>query len=288
MRYFLFLLCSLFSLQSVGNNAQPATIQLDRDFYHVELLDYMRYQRVDSTLQLSEIQNNNHWSQSASVEPLQENESLWAHFNVSSELNLPEDYAIIIGNPTIDVIDVYVLDDKSRIINSYQVGAKRENSKRPINHRKFVLPLEVSPFQDLNLYIRIVDDGPLVLSLDLWRQKDFNENQQLQQGFIGVIGGAVMIMSCYFLITYVMLRSPIRFWFAMSGASLLLLFLNIQGIVSQVFGLGYFISNITTFMIALLVLAAAKVAHLMLIQVPIYWRFVSYILAVSLLVVSLV
>jgi diguanylate cyclase (GGDEF)-like protein/PAS domain S-box-containing protein len=64
----------------------------------------------------------------------------------------------------------------------------------------------------------------------------------------------------------------------------LLLFLNIDGIVSQVVSLGAYVSSATTCIVALLIFAAAKVSHSMLVKVPIYWRYMAYTLAIALLV----
>ncbi len=276
------------SLQIHSNNGITESIILDTSFTHIDLRDKVRLLRVDSASRLSDVQAVTTWPDTLQTDPLGPDESLWAHFAVNYTESLPTAFSLTVGNPTLDVVDVFVLDKKSRIVSSYLVGAKRSIDDRPFNHRNFVLPLELNAGQELDIYVKISDDGPMVFSLDLWRNSALIAEEQIHLAFIGVIGGALAILACYFLITYVLLRSPIRFWFAVANASLLMLFLNIQGIISQVVGLSHFISQATTCFIAVVILAAAKVSHAMLIQVPVYWRFVSYIISCLLLICAFV
>lgn len=261
---------------------------MDRTFAHEDLRPYVKALRAESAMRLSDIKTLDGWSERLQTEPLEPGQSQWLHIQLAYSENTPSTYSLTVGNPTLDLVDVYVLDDKGRIINSYLVGAKRGFEERPFNHRDFVLPLNLSADQQLDIYVKITDDGPMVYSLDLWRNNSLIAKEQVHLAFIGVIGGALAILGCYFMITYVLLRSPIRFWFAFGNASLLLLFLNIEGIITQVIGVSSFISNVTTCFIALVVLAAAKVSHLMLVRVPVYWRFVSHVIATLVLISAFV
>lgn len=287
-RCLLFLVVAITPLQAVHATTSSETIVLDRSFTHINLREHLRLLRTDSTRRLSDVQEVKAWPDSLQTEPLDDGQSLWAHFSIHYTENTPSAYSLTVGNPGLDMVDVFVLDSKSRIVNSYLVGAKRSIDERPFNHRNFVLPLNLNAGQQLDIYVKVTDDGPMVYSLDLWRNSALIAQEQIHLAFIGVIGGALAILACYFLITYVLLRSPIRFWFAVANASLLLMFLNIQGIITQVIGLGSFISHATTCLIAIVILAAAKVSHAMLVQVPVYWRFVSYVITTLLLISAFV
>lgn len=244
--------------------------------------------RTNSSSQLSDIQRIEEWPDKDNIQPLQAGQSLWGNIQLSYSGNLSSRYILSLSNPNLDWVDFYILDDRNRIRNSYSTGAKRDYQQRPFNHRNFLIPLELSPAEEINIFFRITDDGPMVFSLDLSTNTDMVTNEQFSLSFIGAISGALAILACYFLITYVTLRSPVRFWFAVANASFLLLLLNIEGIISQLTGLSGFISSITTCLIALAIFSAAKVSHAMLIEVPAYWRFVSYTIALLLLVSAFV
>lgn len=263
-------------------------ILLSSTFQHQSLFEKGEILRADKRVQLSEVQTLDRWVTTFANTPLSQDQALWIRYQLQYDDNLAANFAMVVGNPALDYLDVYVLDDKNRILESYLVGAKRNLSQRPINNRNYILPLYFEPGQNISVYVRIRDDGPAVISVDLWRDSELVKQEQFYLALIGVIGGALAILFCYFLITYVMLRSPIRFWFAIANLSLLMLFLNVEGILSQITGLGAYTSHATSVLVALTVLAAAKVSHNMLIQVPMYWRFVSYVLATLLVCLALV
>lgn len=276
----------LFLPQANASQASDSLVLLDRDTHHLDLTRNIRVLRTAQDRQLSEVKYDQGWSESLDTRPLLQDQALWVHVRLLHVANQADAFSLTIANPTIDILDVFVLDDKNRIIHSYLLGAERSHQARPLNHRDFVLPVELDPGQTADIYIRILDDGPMVLSVDLWRDSALITAEQIHLTTIGVIGGALFILACYFLITYVMLRSPIRFWFAIANFGLLLMFLNIQGLLAQISGYSLYIANITTCLTALVVFSAAKVSHAMLVRVPVYWRFVAYVIAITIAVLA--
>ncbi|WP_353370062.1 EAL domain-containing protein [Aliiglaciecola sp. NS0011-25] len=262
------------------------TVIVDAEVEHVRVNGLSELKRTNKRDQLSQVQALQDWSKVIDTTPLVENQALWQRFSIVHQDSIDQQYLLVISNPSIDYLDAYVLDDKDRLLETYLVGAKRDLATRPYNHRDFVLPIALSPNQSVNIYLRIQDDGPSVYAIDLWTDTEFIAEEQFHLAFIGVVGGALAILFFYFLVTYVLLRSPIRFWFSVANAGLLFLFLNIQGIVSQFTGLGSYTSQISSVTVAIVIFAAAKVCHAMLVRVPIFWRFISYLMAISLIVIA--
>lgn len=279
-------LCCLANAVCAQQSNLPQPVQVTANTDHIQLMPHVQMVRTDKRLQLSQVRGMSDWSSQLDPAPLTAEQALWLRFSIDYQNNSSERFAFIIDNPSINFLDVYVLDEKNRILESFLVGAKRDVKQRPYAHRHFVLPINLTLNQQKQVYIRIRDDGPTVFSIDLWRKATYTEQEQFHMAFIGVIGGGLAILFCYFLITYMLLRSPIRFWFAIANFSLLLLFLNIQGIVSQFTGLGDYAAQINSIFIAASIIAAAKVSHLILEQVPIFWRYLSYLLALGLLSVA--
>ena len=268
------------------NTNSPDVVSIDSDTDYVTLSPYQQTIRTTLRKQLSQIQSLEEWSAQTNTTPLHRDQAQWQRFLINYQGNQADRFVIVIANPSINYIDAYILDDKNRILESFLVGAKRDSEQRPYNNRHFVLPLELVPNQQYQVYIRLQDDGPAVFPIDLWRYSALIANEQFQLAFIGVIGGALAILFCYFLVTYILLRSPVRFWFSVSSFGLVLLFLNIQGIISQLTELGAWTAQINSALIAVIILAAAKVCHSMLNRVPVYWRFMSYLLALGLLIMA--
>lgn len=264
------------------------TVDLDATSSHVDLIEHVEFIRTRAGAQLSEVQALQGWSTEITTIPLSEDQALWLRISIDYRDYQASRFAIVVGNPSLDFLDAYVLDGKNRILESYLLGAKRVLDQRPYNHRNFILPLNMTPNQKTSVYMRVHDDGPTVFSLDLWRDTNLIAEEQFHLVFIGVIVGALAILCCYFLVTYILLRSPVRFWFAIANASLLLLFLNVYGILSQLTGLGAYIAHTTSVLVGLTILAAAKVSHNMLIKIPFYLRWFSYLIALSMAIIAVV
>lgn len=262
------------------------TVRLDAASSHIDLIDHVEFIRTRSGAQLSEVQALQDWSSSKETLPLSKDQALWLRVSIDYQDNQVSRFLIVVGNPSLDFLDAYVLDGKNRILETYLLGAERDIDQRPFNHRNSILPLTMLPSQKTAVYLRVHDDGPTVFSLDLWRSTNFIAEEQFHLAFIGVIVGALAILCCYFLVTYILLRSPIRFWFAIANASLLLLFLNIHGILTQITGLGAYIAHTSSVLVGLTILSAAKVSHNMLIKIPFYLRWFSYLIALSMAVIA--
>ncbi|TRY33987.1 EAL domain-containing protein [Aliiglaciecola sp. M165] len=281
------LICGLFwSTFSAAQSSDIRAIQITAETAYVNLIPHMQALRSAERDQLSQIQSLTQWQQKTDTMPLNKKRALWLRFSLDHQDTQEGKFSIVIDNPSINYIDAYVLDEKDRILESFLIGAKRQIEPGTYQHRNFVLPIDFYADQQKQVYIRIRDDGPTVFSISLWRDTSLIAHEQWHMAFIGVIGGALAILFCYFLVTYIMLRSPVRFWFAIANSSLLLLFLNIQGIISQLTGLGAYSAQLNSLLVAITIFAAAKVCHTMLGKVPVYWRFMSYLIALALIIIA--
>lgn len=256
--------------------AEPVVLQ--QNLSKLDLLKQTQWLVTNDKAQLSDVQDLQNWRAIFYPHPLQANQSLWGKVQLQSQYSTQR-YFLSIGNPHLDVVDVYVLDERNRILSSYRMGATRNNSARPYPHRLFVVPLDIPLDQPLNLYFRVLDDGPLVFSLQLYSTAELVAQEQRSIGVISFLSGALAIMAVYFLVTYTLLRSPVRFWFSVASAGYLMLFLNIQGLISQLSGISAYISHISTCLFGLLLFTLTKVTFTILEKVPAYYRYFLYTIA---------
>jgi hypothetical protein len=91
---------------------------------------------------------------------------------------------LTIGNPNLDYVDFFLLDEKERILSSYLMGGNRDYAKRHFRHRLFIIPIS-SDQQAVTVYLRVNDDGPLVFSVTLDKQSSLVEREQLLLAIIG-------------------------------------------------------------------------------------------------------
>tara|TARA_R110002167_G_scaffold8206_9_gene38091 strand:- start:2437 stop:5319 length:2883 start_codon:yes stop_codon:yes gene_type:complete len=269
------ILISGFSTSLVAADKSPL-IDVSHNDTSIDLRSSMTWLITDKQTQLSDVQSLQNWQTQFAPPRLEPQQSLWGKLELNFQHNSQDNYFLSIANPQLNFVDVYVLDDKSRILSSYLLGANREFSQRPVNHRSFVIPLTANQQGRISIYVKIVDDGPLVLPIELSTQTSTLAKEQFVFVFVGFLCGGLSLLACYFLITYVFLRSPIRFWFAVSCGLYLLLSLNIGGFISQLIGITAYITNTSNALFGLLLISVAKVCFAILERVPIFWRYCSY------------
>lgn len=265
------------------------TIEITDELQSINLKDVALYARTPGNMQLSQIRNDNlTWQNHYAIAPLAESQSLWGKVSFRYARQEVARYTFMLRNSNLDYVDVFVVDHRGRIKLSVSTGANRPFTSRPINYRDFAIPFELSYGERFDIYYRIKDDGPLVFSAEFWKSTALIERVQANITFIGAFTGALIILACYFLVTYLLLHSTMRFWFATANLVFLFLFLNIEGIIGQITGLTRYVLPFTLILLAAAVFCAAKISNKMLSGVPSYWRRVSYFTALSFLAIVLV
>lgn len=242
---------------------------------HVNLIGKMDWLIAEKSKQLSDIQNLHDWQPTYIPEDVGLNKSLWGKFQIVFDDPDEDQYFLTVGNPHLDYVDVFLLDEKDRILGSYLMGGNRNYVKRPFKHRLFITPIS-SEQSKITVFLRVNDDGPIVFSVELDKQSSLIASEQLLLAVIGFISGGLALLACYFLITYIYMRSPVRFWFALSSAAFLVLFLNTRGVLGQITGITAYISNLSCALLGLLLLTSAKVTFAILERVPTVWRYALY------------
>ena len=258
-----------------SNSMASEQLVISKHNSHLDLLDKIDWLITEKNVQLSDIQQLQGWQSSYTPSQVTPDKNLWGKLNIAFDDPDEEQYFLTIGNPHLDYVDIFLLDEKDRILGSYLMGGNRNYAQRPFGHRLFIAPIS-SDQPIVSVFLRVNDDGPLVFSVDLASQSSLVKTEQLLLAVIGFISGGLALLACYFLITYIFMRSPVRFWFAVSSASFLLLFLNAKGVLGQITGITAYISNLSCALFGLLLLMSAKVTFVILEGVPTIWRYALY------------
>lgn len=261
--------------QAVSAQVELTPVNVSNSAAPINLMEHSQWLVADNRVQLSDIQELTTWRSEFSPQPLNANQSLWGKVTLTSESsNKP--FFISIDNPRIDALDIYILDERDRIINSYRMGTSRPLDNGPFAHRLFVIPLDIPYAQPRNIYVKVRDNGPLVFAFTLQTESALLDKEQRNSIVFSLISGALAMMVLYFLVTYTLLRSPVRFWFSVASTAYLLLFLNSQGVVSYLSGYNAYIDNISTILCALLLFSLAKITFTIFRPLPTYYRYFLY------------
>ncbi|MFB1033821.1 MAG: 7TM-DISM domain-containing protein, partial [Sinobacterium sp.] len=130
------ILCFLCTFWHSKNIASEQVVISKHDS-HINLLSKIE----EKSLQLSDIQHSQDWQKNYLPNQVNQDKSLWGKFNIMFDNPDEQQYFLSIGNPQLDYVDIFLLDEKNRILGSFLMGSNLDYSKRALKHRIFIAPL---------------------------------------------------------------------------------------------------------------------------------------------------
>ncbi|WP_228289072.1 sensor domain-containing diguanylate cyclase [Marinobacter salinisoli] len=106
-----------------------------------------------------------------------------------------------IAYAVLDDVQAYVVQGQS-VAGQYTMGDKKPFYDRPINHRNFVIPLELWPGETTTVYLRVDTTSSMQVPLTLWSEDAFYTSDQSVNIFEGVYYGIFLVMILYNLFVY--------------------------------------------------------------------------------------
>ena len=270
-----------------GMSFAAPVLNIEADFHARNANPFVEMLQVDVNQQLSQIQSNENWQPFDSIEPMQSGNALWLRLQLSNLADFEQKIQLVLANASLKQADWYVVDERERIRRSVAMGSAQINQSDYLQHGQLVMPLSVRANENLSVYLRVIDDGNLIIPLTLLGESDFQQQlftrQMTTAAVLAVLGSLVV----YFFFSYLLMRSPARFWLALAGLSGLLLHLAANGVLGQWWQLTQYNHALSIVLLALTLLTLSKVNHTVLQPVPVYWRWVSYSLGGGLLIASI-
>jgi len=228
-------------------------------------------------LLLSDVVQLTQWKRQFSLTPIPENKVLWVRFQIQNTGNSNIPLILIAGNTFIDRVDGFLLDDQGRIVQSVQLDNANPNSNASGLHG-FRMAITSRPDQLLSVYLRIHDDGPAILPVELWDEQKFEQQSSIRLILLGAVSGGLSLLATYFLITYLLKNAPARFWFAIFSVASMTTLLSAEGILPSLFNLPAFAAELTAFSLTISLFAAIKIGRDIFVPVSRLWLRAHYIL----------
>ena len=139
----------------------------------------------------------------------------WLRFSLHNPADNAINWVLLIGNPLLDTLDAYGLDD-GRV---YQAGDQRPFDQRWVNHRQLVLPFSLAAGEERELILRMQTDGSANLSASLMSSQAFNQYEQRMLLLQGLFFGALLVMMIYNLSIFIITRDRNYLWYSLFVAS---------------------------------------------------------------------
>ncbi|SEP84915.1 diguanylate cyclase (GGDEF) domain-containing protein [Pseudomonas cuatrocienegasensis] len=141
--------------------------------------------------------------------------AFWLRLNVHNPAPQAGDWILLVGNPLLDQLDVYGLDD-TRV---YRAGDQRPFAERWIAHRQLALPLHLQAGETRELLLRMRSEGSANLSASLMSRATFEHHEQRHLLLQGLFFGALAVMVIYNLSIFVITRDRNYLWYSLFVSS---------------------------------------------------------------------
>ena len=169
------LLTAIFSLLSLEARA---------NFFYLE--------DKDSQLKIEDIRLSSQWHfvEDNTLNKGFTDSTFWVKFEVQRNVDFLE-----IDYPLLDQIEVFYqgIDGDQKIL----LGDLVAHDTRPILHHSYLIPLDLIPNQTNVIYLRVTSEGPIILPLALWTEKEFIESSSNQILAQGMYFGLMIAMILY-------------------------------------------------------------------------------------------
>lgn len=221
------LLIILLSLFAQASTAQPLLISDQDD--SLDLTHSLEFNIAKSrALDTPPIEG---WSQ-YSYDNIQLNNTMdtqWFRVLLKSSSVHSRTFYLEFDNPLIDELNVYFLTE-GKVVSSQQVGDLQSFAQRSVIHESFVIPIQFSAGQELEVYFAIHSPSYLRIPITLWQIEAFQKKQSNQRLITGIYLGIVLAIILAILIIYAFNKDQRLLLNGLFIFSLLMLTLTASGV----------------------------------------------------------
>lgn len=154
--------------------------------------------------------------------------TLWARFTILDIENIAGKRFLNIDYTHLDLVDVYYIQN-GRLLKHYQVGDTIPFSKRPLDFRTPLFPLPQSVSGNVDVYLKVVTNGPQVIPLELTSRHMVDHKDKLLFAWIGAYAGIMAVMFLYNFFLYTVLREASYIYYLLYIAATAALQISLEG-----------------------------------------------------------
>jgi len=131
----------------------------------------------------------------------------WLRLSLTSAMKEPKQWFLEVAFPHQDYLDFYLID-KGGIKRVVKTGDRRPFQSRSYPYRNFLFNIDLQPNQTRWIYLRVQSEDGLheALPLILWDRDTFAFESGIQQFWLGIFFGILIVMALYNLFIYYSVR----------------------------------------------------------------------------------
>ena len=156
----------------------------------------------------------------------------WLVFDVENKDKKNRSLFIEIDSPLTDNIEIfYIIENRLESKNVF--GDRQVFGERLVNHRKFLMPLELSSKQSVKIVIKAKTTGLLSLNLHLYSPVVFVGSDAKENTIQGLYFGSLLVMIIYNSFIYLTTRSRAYLYYVIYTISYMIIHLHFAGLDYQ-------------------------------------------------------
>lgn len=156
----------------------------------------------------------------------------WYRLPVDNPLQRPVERLLEIDYPLLDHIEFYHVRD-GQVVASELTGDRYPLESRALEHRTFVLPVQLKPESASHVYLRVQTSGSHRLPLILWEPGAFYEANEADMVGRSIFYGMLLIIVTFNIFLYAALRERRYLYYVLTNATLLVLMVSLHGVAFQ-------------------------------------------------------
>jgi serine phosphatase RsbU (regulator of sigma subunit) len=134
--------------------------------------------------------------------------------NTKNNSEISQSFYIELARPLTNVVNLYVLDEFDKVINSVKTGDDFTFQSRPYQDRKFIFPITFPANSKRKIVVQTTSDGEILkLPIKLWRIDAFTQFSIQENFLLGLYYGLFLLVFVLFTFFGIALRERIYFHF---------------------------------------------------------------------------
>lgn len=188
-----------------------------------------------------------------------------------------------LGDLSLSRVNLIAVDERERIIQSSGYQSGDSSYVHPIPSPDIVFKLDIEPDQTITVLLNIAAQGVTSLPITVWQEQAFVEYNHQRLILHGIAIGSLSILLTYFLVSYLYLRTPSRFWISAVHALFLTCVVATQELPVHWPGILPYSEAISTILVSGCLYALTKLSHKLFLRIPAAARWTNYAVPFALL-----
>ncbi|MBB5018989.1 diguanylate cyclase (GGDEF)-like protein [Chitinivorax tropicus] len=156
----------------------------------------------------------------------------WFRTQLRLQPGLPRNWLIEVGYPVLDHVECWLIQ-QGRIVAHWHTGDDVPFSQRPVFHRNFLFPIELTPDSEYQLWLNVSSQGTVQLPITLQTPAQFIEVEQARLLPQAIYFGMLIVLLIYNAFIWIRIHERIYLYYITYVAAMLLGQMGIQGLGYQ-------------------------------------------------------